>query len=182
MRFGAAVFHRFGHGVGLVPYQILAKVPTIRTQSEGDHPGNAYQVFGFDAGMFAIGGAHVTDARYHVRRLQGLPGCPALFRFGGQFVAAFAFATPVRIAQIEPEGAVFSQDPAHLPKYLHQVIHVFFGAGFQTDLPAYPIVAQSVVGWGGHNALHRAVWQGGEEAAVIALQEFPHGYLPSLRE
>ena len=49
MRLGAAVGDAFRHRVGLGPDDVLAQIPAIGLQREGDAPGDADQVFRFQA-------------------------------------------------------------------------------------------------------------------------------------
>lgn len=57
VRLGATVGDGFWHGIGFLPDDVLAEEPAIGAESEGDHPGNADEVFGFDDWMLAVGGA-----------------------------------------------------------------------------------------------------------------------------
>src|SRR3990167_2475357 len=47
----ATIGHRFRHRVRLRPDDVLAQIPPIGLQREGDTPGNAYEVFGFERRM-----------------------------------------------------------------------------------------------------------------------------------
>ena len=50
VRLGRAVGDRLGHRVGLCPDDVGAQVPAIGSEGEGDHPGDADEVFGLEAG------------------------------------------------------------------------------------------------------------------------------------
>jgi hypothetical protein len=49
MALGAAIGDGFRHGIWLVPYNVLPQIPAIGAEGEGNHPRDAYEVFGLEA-------------------------------------------------------------------------------------------------------------------------------------
>ena len=118
MGLGAAVGYGFGHGVGLVPDDVLAKIPPVRLKGEGHAPGDAYEVFGLEAFRRA----------YSVESLQR----GEVFRVRASSMRPVAAC--VRVPQIYPTDPIGFQHSADLPEDGHHVGDVDFGCGIKAKL------------------------------------------------
>ena len=57
-----AISDTLRHWVGFVPDDVLAQIPAVSTQGKGDHPGDANEVFGFEAGLSSSGVTNLPNS------------------------------------------------------------------------------------------------------------------------
>lgn len=65
----AAVFYAFRHGVFLHPYDVVAKIPAVVTQGEGQHPRDTDHIFGLAALNFAVEGYGLSVSSVGIFRI-----------------------------------------------------------------------------------------------------------------
>src|SRR5579872_1946760 len=90
------VLHTFRLAIRLVPYDVGAKIPALLLQGEGEQPGDANQILRLQA--LRRGGTDIHGP-YWILFISGPPRTAPRC---------------VRIADIEPEGAIIPEYPAHL--------------------------------------------------------------------
>jgi hypothetical protein len=166
MRLGAAVAHALGHWVRLVPDDVLAQIPAVGAEGEGQHPGDADQVF----------------------RLQSARRAPSLLVTAAALVgplctdsALIVIAPAVRAAvrgvavpNVQPQRAILRQHITHTPKYLGHCGDVFRWRLLQPYLTFVPVVSQAEVRRRSNARLRLDAFAGPAPHRVAAISELNH--------
>ena len=98
-----------------MPDDILSEEPSVGLEGEGEAPGDADEVFRFEAGR---------NSHSHIISNLGMLVIGHLIRA----------VCGVAIPNIEPEGAVIFEHSPHFPEHLDHFGDVFFGGGFEAEL------------------------------------------------
>lgn len=113
MRGSRPIGHAFRHGIGLVPDDVGTEEPAICTQREGEHPGDAEEVFLFQ----------VIDTRpASICACAAGAVCSLLVADPGP--APYAPGCVVTVPNIEKQRPVIPQDAPHLSEHIHQPRHI----------------------------------------------------------
>ena len=94
MGLGAAVGDGFGHGIGFMPDDLLPEIPAVGAEGEGDHPRDAAEVFGLEAGTLPTVG------------LLRIEGCTRAFLQSIFVPGAALLSTMITVAEDNPESSV----------------------------------------------------------------------------
>ena len=60
----------------------------------------------------------------------------------------------IAVTKVQPQGAIWTENAAHLPKYAHQILYVFPGAGLPAKLAGSAIVPKIEIGRRSNAALN----------------------------
>jgi hypothetical protein len=108
-----------GHGVGLRPDDVAAEIPAVGAEGEGEKPGDANEVFGFQA--------------VDVFRLAALSVLWCHASIAADVVDSLALppARVVRIPDVQPQRPVIPQHAPHLAEHFDHAGDICLGGGFE---------------------------------------------------
>jgi len=132
MRLGASIGHAFRHRVRLRPNDVLSQPPPIGAQGKRDKPGNADEVFGFEANIYWALNIHLHP--------------PRLIVFGvARATVPLSFsASCITVTQIQPQRSIVFQYAFYLAEYGDQFGDIGLWRFFEADLPLYAIISEAV--------------------------------------
>src|SRR5262249_23249541 len=136
---GRPVLDALRHGVGLVPDDLLAEIPTVGSKGKRQHPGQAHQVFLLQAGW------RLSVWLFHAGQL--LTTAAVLLPKSGHALVAVGFSTGKAVADVHPDRAVVPEYAPNLPENLDKFGHILICSRFKPDLVRMPIIPKLVV-WG----------------------------------
>src|SRR5437588_10444512 len=121
MCLGAAIRDAFWHRIGFRPDDVLAQIPAIGLEREGNAPWDADQVLRLQIDR-------LRWARHVVENI-------LTFVLTGPATPCCATAAAIRVPEIEPQRAVLAQYAASLAEHFDHTGHVFGEGGFEAELP-----------------------------------------------
>ncbi len=86
----------------------------------------------------------------------------------------------IAITNIEPEGAIISQDAPDFGENIDEFLDVFVRLCFRSDLALYPVVSESSVGRRGYAALKEAIWESAQNLGDIPFIDSRFGHLQAV--
>ena len=123
MCLGAAILHTLGHGVRLVPNDVLTQIPSVRLQGKRNPPRDADEILLLQSLLILAVGRNEIGG--HTARVA------VGYRLRGRGTVLCAH---VRVAKVQPQGSIVPQDATNLTEDLDHLLHIAIDGILLTDL------------------------------------------------